>query len=394
MLEDMHSVHPIIAFRDPLEIWQTEPTFLVGEILFHVLLCCGLVTAVCQGRKWVNIFVGCFFAGGTIELFTILSPQIGNFYHSQAWIQLFGLREPFYMLFGCYIWILFVSLLLASRLDFPIWQEAAMAGLLCSFLWGLLDAVGLKFLWWTWHSSDILYSDRLIGGTPIASSFWILSTAICLSLTMRYIRDSPFFNKLPSLISLAIACFAGPFASMFLMNAPFTFIYHPLVTFAGIHSLVALESLRILCAFTICRLMMRSNFIWNWKPLKSFLFFQIALFIVTMALISFLGNPAAVSRTSFSQPLPPSPADCNQLETYFWGELERPKYLCAELLSPERDQFDFRCTLDLFANSSWYTVCGTPNPQGYFVHVLYSLAIPLLLSMFSLCVVTLRPKID
>jgi hypothetical protein len=82
--------------------------------------------------------------------------HIGNFYHSQSVVMLFGKREPFYMLFGCYIWFQYVTIALAWEAKLDFWGEIAVASLLLSFGWGILDTVGIKQLWWTWHNAEPL----------------------------------------------------------------------------------------------------------------------------------------------------------------------------------------------------------------------------------------------
>jgi hypothetical protein len=93
----MHAIEPLISVRPPSEVWQHEPTYLVGEVGLSVLTL--LLLASClRERKEFFVAIASFFGGALIELYTILEPQIGNFYHSQASIMTFGKREPLYML--------------------------------------------------------------------------------------------------------------------------------------------------------------------------------------------------------------------------------------------------------------------------------------------------------
>ena len=60
--------------------------------------------------RHILLWVACLIGGGSIELLTILeADEIGNFYHSQATVMLFGKREPLYMLAGCYTWFQYIS---------------------------------------------------------------------------------------------------------------------------------------------------------------------------------------------------------------------------------------------------------------------------------------------
>ena len=61
--------------------------------------------------------------------------------------MLFGMREPLYMLLGCYGWIVYCAQMTARRLGERPLVEAAFAALLVSEAWALLDTVGAQFQW-------------------------------------------------------------------------------------------------------------------------------------------------------------------------------------------------------------------------------------------------------
>ena len=61
-----------------------------------------------------------------VEILAVLHTEVGNFYHSQASVMLLGLREPLYMLLGCYGWIGYCTQMTARRLgDEPLVEAAA-----------------------------------------------------------------------------------------------------------------------------------------------------------------------------------------------------------------------------------------------------------------------------
>ena len=146
-------------------------------------------------RAGVALWAAAVVGGACIELCTVLKRDVGNFYHSQATVMLLGLREPLYMLVGCYGFFNYIGcamvwewsgetprrqsdggkrgtlptgtrVVVAGSLRGP-WTQALTAGLIGSLGWGLLDTVGLKLLWWTWHNDEPLYKDRRYG-VPIA----------------------------------------------------------------------------------------------------------------------------------------------------------------------------------------------------------------------------------
>ena len=124
---------------------EGEWTFLAGEMLMHALVCWLAWWVFAQGKAGgrglaAATLVACFTGGALIELATVMVPQIGNFYHAQVAVQLFGLREPLYMLVGCCTWIPATALLLTRTLRLPtLPAEACLAGLLAHFSWGLLQ---------------------------------------------------------------------------------------------------------------------------------------------------------------------------------------------------------------------------------------------------------------
>ena len=98
-----YPVTPLVAFKDPRDIFIEQPTFLGAEILFMLLAALGLVDAAFRRRGGLT-FTACLVGGASVEIMAILHTEVGNFYHSQASVMLLGLREPLYMLLGCYGW--------------------------------------------------------------------------------------------------------------------------------------------------------------------------------------------------------------------------------------------------------------------------------------------------
>src|SRR3989338_4034331 len=369
MATTTHSFFPLLRLRSPAEMLEGEWTFLAGEMLMHALVCWLAWWVFSQGKAGgrglaAATVVACFTGGALIELATVMVPQIGNFYHAQAAVQLFGLREPLYMLVGCYTWIPATALLLARTLRLPsLLAEACLAGLLAHFSWGVLDTVGLKFLWWTWHIDEPLYADR-IDGVPAASSFWILASACSLSLVVGWLARKGFFSARSSpLVSLLVAAIAGPAATLGLMQVPFNLLYHPLVTFGGHNAVTALNFLRIICAFPVLAAISDMEVSWRWRGLLNHLFLQMALYMLAVLAIAHSADPSLVFRSSFGQPLGP----CGQPETSFWGAFNRSKYVCPQSLDPHRDHFAISpsSASPLASPTDWYTIVGVPRQDGW-----------------------------
>jgi hypothetical protein len=143
----LHDIEPYVSFKHPHDVYHDQPTFFFAEVLFLVLTALSLIDATTRPRGGLT-FLACLVGGACVELLTILHKEVGNFYHSQAMIMLFGMREPLYMLLGCYGAIAYYSQMVARRLDERPLVEAAYAALLGSEAWALLDTVGAQFQWY------------------------------------------------------------------------------------------------------------------------------------------------------------------------------------------------------------------------------------------------------
>ncbi|MBS0290863.1 MAG: hypothetical protein JSS07_12615 [Proteobacteria bacterium] len=246
----------------------------------------------------------------------------------------------------------FCSIVLPWATKFGALEEACFAALLCTFMFGILDAVGLKFLWWTWHNSDVLYQDRVMG-VPIVSAFWIMASTLALSFVIRLIVRSDWFRNANIVAVSLTALIAGPFATVVIMNIPFVVFYHPLVTFLGFSAALPLFLLRLVCAIIVARAL--------WARKRKFspdaVFYMAFVYISIFAAVTVCGTPEAVRRTSYSQPF----GACEATESSFWGAFNRSQYVCPEAVNAERDQYSFSCLDTLpVGGSNWYTVCGIP----------------------------------
>ena len=342
-----------------------------------------IIMADSKRRKFLIMAAVIAFSGGiTVELITILHQEVGNFYHTQAVFMLFGYREPVYMICGCYTWIGFTCLVLANRAKhLGVVAHVALGCLLAHVSWGLLDMVGAKFLWWTWHSAEPLYEDRH-WGVPIASSFWIMATGGASVLALRWFEKS----------STMMGFIAGPLASLGLMNVPFMVLYHPLVTFAGYNANVALDALRALCVLCLlphvdgCSISMSGISI-DCVPKKMSnvsSVVQVLLYIGFMLMVTFTCNPREQIRISYGQPCA---ANCNMIEQSMWGGFVRGRHICPDNSDFSRDNFDLcddNCSeanlkADGYSELHWYRVCGTPMLYGFKVAVSCTAALFLIL---------------
>lgn len=114
----------LIKINDPRDGWKAQPTYLISEwtyIAFGLLTfihckfgnclfiqenlrnCASLLNLLAQriGGRFRWLWLTCILHGIVLENFTFWTPEIDNFWHSQATIMLFGRRLPLHILFVC-----------------------------------------------------------------------------------------------------------------------------------------------------------------------------------------------------------------------------------------------------------------------------------------------------
>lgn len=259
----------------------------------------------------------------------------------------------------------FTSVVLPWKCRLNPFAESCFAALLSTFLFGVLDAVGLKMLWWTWHNSDPLYADRYLG-VPVVSAFWIMVSTGALNFCIRSCVDSKWVMSSNGFVFSAIAIISGPFATVGVMNLPFMVFYHPIVTYLGYPASLALGLLRAFSLIVVLRALwsLKSK---SFQPLNSvslLTFTYISIFLG----IAYFGQPELVQRTSFAQPFGP----CDTMESSFWGAFQRHAYVCADGIVADRDHYSLSClTGPPAVGSGWYTVCGVPTNEKWWLEISY-----------------------
>ncbi|KAF4715037.1 hypothetical protein FOZ62_017189, partial [Perkinsus olseni] len=106
---------PILTIYNPYELWKLNPSYIAAEYFYFIFAAATFYHAFTHRKAGnsLGLWLGCLFSGAIVELFTILSPQIGNFYHTQASVMVAGRTEPLYMLLGCYGGIQYLAVQLA-----------------------------------------------------------------------------------------------------------------------------------------------------------------------------------------------------------------------------------------------------------------------------------------
>ena len=113
-------------------------------------------------------------------------------------------RLPLYIL-AVYASFLYVPLACVWRLGLPRLAEVTLAGITGMFFYAPFDVVGIKFLWWTWHDSDTVVAERLLG-VPVSSTMWVgvytCMFALLFNVFLPPSHDDSLPKALPSLSAL------------------------------------------------------------------------------------------------------------------------------------------------------------------------------------------------
>jgi len=83
-----HSIEPLLQVHDdPASLWRANPSYVVGEGIFFLMLIMLALYCGVYGRHSQLLFVACLTGGGCIELVTILHSEIGSYASSMIRIR-------------------------------------------------------------------------------------------------------------------------------------------------------------------------------------------------------------------------------------------------------------------------------------------------------------------
>jgi hypothetical protein len=162
---------PYAHFNSPASQWDALPSFVIGEWLFIICAIVALVHARREGRDHVLVWVAALIAGTANDMFFMALPLVDTFWQAQGQIMITA-RLPLYI--PCvYVCFMYYPTVAVRRLGLPSLSQAALTGMVGCLFYAPYDITGAKFLWWTWHDTDVPSAIRLLGA-PVASSLWTL----------------------------------------------------------------------------------------------------------------------------------------------------------------------------------------------------------------------------
>ena len=338
---------PWHVLTSPLEKWAVQPSFLIGEYLFMSCAALAFVHAWRQGegrRRHVLAWVGALLAGTANDMFFMALPLVDNFWQAQATIMITP-RLPLYIpcVYVCFMYFPTVSV---WRLGLPLGSRAALTGLAAAVFYGPYDIVGAKFLWWTWHDSDMPISHRILGA-PIGSTMWIITfTAAFAWFLGRVVDRDPAVSGRSFAKGLALVCGLSTLTMMVQMTGLQQLD-------GGVPGPVALGVVVALYLAIVAA---------GWHKARArprvaadgLLNVVAVLYFSTLVVIMATFTP----ETHRSESMHQTYGECRVEATDITG-LTRYKYLCADDFD---EDFSFACVDTLpEAGSEWYTVCGKPH---------------------------------
>jgi hypothetical protein len=335
---------PWSVLTSPAAKWAAQPSFLIGEYLFYACTALAFAHAWRQGperRKHVLVWFAALLAGTANDIIFMALPLVDNFWQAQTTIMLTP-RLPLYIpcVYVCFMYYATVSV---WRLGLPPLARAALTGLCGSLFYAPYDITGVKFLWWTWHDSDLPIAQRILGA-PIGSTMWVmLFVASFAWLINRVLDRDPAASRRTVIKGLGmVAAF-----STLIFLVQITALQQLDGGVPGPRSLVATVALYgaiIAVGWRRARPLAR-------RAADRILHGAAALYFSALFVILAVFDPTTHRSASMHQTYGPCHVEAKDIAGF-----TRYQYLCAEDFA---EDFTFDCVDTLpAAGDEWYTVCG------------------------------------
>ena len=340
---------PWHVVTSPAAKWAVQPSFVIGEYLFIACAVALLVHALGQGeqrRQYLLAWLGALVAGTANDMFFMALPLVDNFWQAQATLMLTP-RLPLYI--PCvYVCFLYTPLVSVWRLNLPPLARAALTGLAASLFYAPYDIVGAKFLWWTWHDTDLPIANRLMGA-PMGSTMWVITFGAAFAFLLNRVLDKRRERAVSGktfvkALALVAAC------SSLLMMVQMTVLQQLDHGVPGIRGLVFIVfTFAVIAARGLRRAVPSVR-----QATDQVLHAAIIIYFTTLVVIGASFDPQTHRSASVHQTY----GECHVKATDITGHT-RYKFLCAKDFD---EDFSFDCLSALpTAGSDWYTVCGRPH---------------------------------
>jgi len=342
-------------FNPPSKTLATHPTFLAIELLFFVVSGFAFQHALRNGRSFVALWFASVAAGCANDVFFMWLPTVDNFWHAQATLMLTP-RLPLYVL-CIYNVVMYYSTVFAWRLGLGRVSESALVGIVAMILYAPFDILGAKFLWWTWHDTDVAIAERLLG-VPIGSTLWIMIFTATFSFLMRSMLGAKVHGRDNSLVRAVTAVVVATLFStplMLVQMVAFQVLELPpgkpglptLLLAGSVYAFVALLGI-VRRTTHEQRTVDRAAALLRWA---------LTMYSVVLVVIALHSSPTNSISTSIHQLTGPC-----YIEEFDHSGNRRYKYLC---VTDYNEEYSLKChgSAPPGANTitDWYTICGTPH---------------------------------
>ncbi|KAI9022670.1 hypothetical protein DFJ74DRAFT_768358 [Hyaloraphidium curvatum] len=339
-------------FTSPAAKWAAQPTFVLGEACFLVLALACFAHARTQPtrsarQRHTAAWLAALLAGTANDLiFMEMLPTVDNFWHGQAVLML-SPRLPAYIC-ALYICFMYIPAVAAWRaIPSSGLARAALAGLLGVLFYAPFDVTGAKFLWWTWHESDVVIAKRILG-VPVSSTLFVLTFVGSFSWLLGLGPQS----ETGASPSVFLPLLRATLFSTFAMVAQITVLqqleggtpgYLSLAVGAALYASIALVG------FSAAR----SAYPSDRSPADRSLFLSIAAYLILLPTLVASFRPESHHSAGIHQTFGP----CGVKALDIAGN-ERDVYVCGE---PRDGSYTFSCLAGMpDEGAEWYTVCGAP----------------------------------
>lgn len=335
---------PWSPLTSPVDKWAVQPSFVVGEYLFYACTVVALLHARRHGRAHLLVWIAALLAGTANDLLFMALPLVDNFWQAQGTLMLTP-RLPLYI--PCvYICFMYFPTVTVWRLGLPRLAAAVLTGLLAELFYAPYDIVGAKFLWWTWHDTDLVISERLLGA-PIGSSMWVITFVAAFSWLLSIpLRKDPQVGRKTAAVALGLA--VGLSSALMVVQVRLLQLLD-----GGLPGPAGLVALIVIDLAIVARGWPRRE---PSPPRASDRALRAAavLYFCTLALIMAVFDPATHRSASMHQVYGP----CHEEAVDLMG-LRRYRYVCAEDFD---EDYTFECVETRpEPYAEWYTVCGRPH---------------------------------
>ncbi len=332
-------------FNSPVDQWAVLPSFVVGELLFITLALICLWHAVRSGRDHVLVWVAALIAGTANDFIFMALPLVDNFWQAQGMFMLTP-RMPLYI--PCvYVCFMYLPTVAVRRLKLAPLPTATLSGLAGIAFYAPYDITGAKFLWWTWHDTDLPIAARLFG-VPTSSSLWVITFVGAFAwLIGRATRKDPDIS--PATFAKGLVMVAG--LTTFIMMVQMTVLQQ---LDGGTPAYIAIATAAVIYAAIAFRGYRRGAV--NDQPRSAVtsadrvLHKAIVVYFLALTAIMALFDPTGHKSTGIHQ----LPGKCYVEAVDITGN-KRHEFLCAKDFD---EDYTFDCTTPPADGSEWYTVCG------------------------------------